>query len=377
MAPNTRGHQYWRRGCCRSPRANKAAQVPSNFLASLLACLPFSVCKRVAGGRRWYPKILKNRDPLVVSAGWRRFQTVPIFCMEDDNLRLRSIKYTPEYTHCKAGFFAPRIPPNTPFTAFQSLKSGIPSFRVAATGTVEAQNPGAGIVKKLKLVGEPRRIFKRTCSVSGMFSSDLEASRFQGAKLRTVSGIRGTVKKPVSSDGAVRCSFEDRPTKSDIVFLRAWVSVPVPRFTAPAANLLQEDKDSWRLMRTVAELRRERQQPIPVNPDSIYRPIERWRRKFNPLKVPQRLQADLPYASKPKDDRSANPKRLEKKRKRGVVREPGERASAALIHQLSTVSKHRQRLEKQRLARKRQEMEKEQQKAAATQERKRKAQRKE
>jgi hypothetical protein len=38
-------------------------------------------------------------------------------------------------------------------------------------------------------------------------------------------------------------------------------------------------------MRTVAELRREAQVPIPVNKDSLYKPIERLPRIFNPLRV--------------------------------------------------------------------------------------------
>lgn len=326
---------------------------------------------------RWYPKILKNRDPLVVSSGWRRFQTVPVLCVEDDNLRLRSVKYTPEHAHCLMAFLAPRTPPNTPLASFQSLKMNVMNFRVAATGTVEAQDPAARIVKKLKLVGEPRKIFKRTASISGMFNSDVEASKFEGAKVRTVSDIRGTVKKPIASDGSVRCTFEDRLTKSDLVFLRAWVTVPVPRFTVTAANLLQHDKRSWQLMRTVAELRREKNEPVSVNTNSLYQPIERWKRKFTPMKVPNSLQARLPYKSKPKNDQAANPNRLEAKRKRGVVRSSEERKRKALLHTLSTVTKHQQRKEAEQKNRKRKEREKEEAKAKAAKDKAQKARKKE
>ena len=38
-------------------------------------------------------------------------------------------------------------------------------------------------------------------------------------------------------------------------------------------------------MKTVGELRRERYEAVPVNKDSLYKPIERPVRKFNALKV--------------------------------------------------------------------------------------------
>ena len=38
---------------------------------------------------RWHAKILKSRDPLVFSVGWRRFQSMPVFATEDANGRLR------------------------------------------------------------------------------------------------------------------------------------------------------------------------------------------------------------------------------------------------------------------------------------------------
>jgi ribosome biogenesis protein BMS1 len=62
---------------------------------------------------RWSPKILKNRDPLVFSIGWRRFQSLPVFSLEDHNRRLRMLKYTPEHMHCIATVYGPLAPPNT------------------------------------------------------------------------------------------------------------------------------------------------------------------------------------------------------------------------------------------------------------------------
>lgn len=50
-------------------------------------------------------------------------------------------------------------------------------------------------MKKIKLVGYACKIFKKTAFIEDMFTSDLEIARFEGAAVRTVSGIRGQVKK--------------------------------------------------------------------------------------------------------------------------------------------------------------------------------------
>ena len=83
---------------------------------------------------RWHKRVLKSADPLVFSVGWRRFQSCPLYCTKDPNLRLRHIKYTPEHMHCLAAFYGPNTPPNTGILCFQAEKKK--GFRVCATGVV-------------------------------------------------------------------------------------------------------------------------------------------------------------------------------------------------------------------------------------------------
>jgi hypothetical protein len=49
--------------------------------------------------------------------------------------------------------------------------------------------------------------------------------------------------------------------------------------------------------RTIAEIRRENQIAIPLNKDSLYKPVTRIRREFGKILVPQKLQeVSLPLA---------------------------------------------------------------------------------
>ena len=79
------------------------------------------------------------------------------------------------------------------------------------------------------------------------------------------------VKAGQGKEGSIRCTFEDKILMSDIVFLRAWVNVDIPRFFNPVTTLLQLHGSVWRGMKTVAELRKEKGLSIPANKNSIYK----------------------------------------------------------------------------------------------------------
>ena len=364
-------HEGYRQGLyCRL----KIEGIPSSFLSSFDPKMPLVVggltTQETTTGlvrcrikkHRWHKKILKCKDPLIFSIGWRRFQSLPVFSTEDQNGRHRYLKYTPEHMHCFATMFGPQTPPNTGFLAIQRLNDNIPGFRIAATGVVLELNASFPVVKKLKLVGTPTKIFKNTAFLTGMFNSDLEVSRFEGASLKTVSGIRGQVKKALreGQPGSFRATFEDKILLSDIVICRTWMPVDIPKYYNPVANHL----DAWRGMKTKAQLQVETQTPIEVNPDSIYMPIERPERRFKKVKIPKRLEESLPYASKPKNETKRNKKGYLANRK-AVVLSSEERKKLTFLQALNTIRKEKTSIRKSKKEEKRQEKEKQEAKINA------------
>ncbi|KAG2260227.1 hypothetical protein Bca52824_079521 [Brassica carinata] len=291
---------------------------------------------------RWHKKVLKTRDPIMVSIGWRRYQTVPVYAIEDRNDRHRMLKYTPEHMHCLATFWGPLVPPGTGFVAFQNLSSNQAGFRITATSVVLEYNHQARIAKKIKLVGHPCKIKKKTAFIKDMFTSDLEIARFEGSSVRTVSGIRGQVKKAgknmldnnSAQEGIARCTFEDRIKMSDIVFLKAWPTVEVPRFYNPLTTALQPREKTWTGMRTFRELRREHNIPIPVNKDSLYKEDEEEVQSIGDTKETT-SSVTVCFKTKNKPGR----RRLSLDARRAVVMEPGERKSHAIVQQLKLMNK--------------------------------------
>ncbi|KAJ6227013.1 ribosome biogenesis protein bms1 [Anaeramoeba flamelloides] len=325
---------------------------------------------------RWYKRILKTNDPLIVSIGWRRFQTLPIYFMKDMGGRYRALKYTPRFIHCEAIFYGPITPQGTGFSAFQSLNQKLTHFRVSATGSVLELDKNINVVKKLKLVGRPYKIFKNTAFIKDMFNSQIEVAKFLGAAIRTVSTIKGSIKKPLKTPGHFRATFEDKIVKSDIVFLRTWCTVKPVKFYNPLTNLLQikkkqkqdderrirkldnesqdqeeeqqeqeqeddENEDASSLkMKTHRELRIKHQIPIELNPDSVYQKIERKEKIFRPLVIPKKVMENLPYKLKKKAVTSDN------KNKKAVILSEKDRKIQTLLNKIDLIRKEKLRKRK-------------------------------
>ncbi|XP_044252680.1 ribosome biogenesis protein BMS1 homolog [Tribolium madens] len=295
---------------------------------------------------RWYSKILKTGDPLIISLGWRRFQTLPIYSKLEDDLKFRYLKYTPEHLACNAHFWGPITPQGSGFVALQSVdcESVKQGFRIAATGVVQELDKSTQIMKKLKLVGHPLKIYKKTAFIKGMFNSALEVAKFEGARIKTVSGVRGQIKKAVNKpEGCFRATFEDKILLSDIVFCRTWYKVDVPQFYTPITTLLlpEEKKNTWRGVRTTGEIKREKGIKKLPDQDSLYRPIDRQPKPFKPLVIPAKLQKALPYRDKPKHGVKAADKKKSIDRV-AVIREPYEQKVSNLMKMVKTNYEYKQ-----------------------------------
>ena len=294
---------------------------------------------------RWHKKILKTNDPLIFSLGWRRFQTLPIYSISDSRTRNRMLKYTPEHMHCFATFYGPLVAPNTGFCCVQSLSKTNPGFRIAATGVVLNVDESTEIVKKLKLTGFPYKIFKNTAFIKDMFNTALEVAKFEGAAIRTVSGVRGQIKRALSKpDGHFRATFEDKILMSDIVFLRAWYPIKPHRYYNAVTNLLDLDGESgldsgWQGMRLTGEVRRDQGLQTPAKKESAYRPVERPTRCFNPLRIPKQLAAGLPFKSQITQMRPRNEKTY--LQRRAVVLGGEEKKARDLMQKLTTLRKEK------------------------------------
>uniref|UniRef100_H2ZWM2 BMS1 ribosome biosis factor n=1 Tax=Latimeria chalumnae TaxID=7897 RepID=H2ZWM2_LATCH len=291
-----------------------------------------------------FKRFLEGMITFIETRQRRRATTQPDYNEEEKNLREKKQTNPPPFQFWESTVVSgPITPQGTGFLAVQSVAGSTPDFRIAATGVVLDLDKSITIVKKLKLIGFPFKIFKNTAFIKGMFNSILEVAKFEGASVRTVSGIRGQIKKALRTpEGGFRATFEDKLLMSDIVFLRTWFPVSIPKLYNPVTSLLKPtgEKETWTGMKTVGQLRFEKGIKLKHSKDSFYKPVERIKRHFNPIHIPKALQKALPFKNKPKlmEKKGKVPR---DRQRPAVIREPHEKKISALLCALGTVHNYK------------------------------------
>lgn len=132
----------------------------------------------------------------------------------------------------------------------------------------------------------------------------------------------------------------------DIIFLRAWYPVQPKVYYNPVQSLLLDSGTSWKGMRTNGQIRIDESIKLVQNKDSFYKPIERKTRIFNTLKIPKKLQQQLPFASKPKLMKKRGRPSLDARR--AVVLEPHEKKAYNLVQNINTIFNDKQKKRKEK-----------------------------
>ncbi|KAI3871857.1 hypothetical protein MKX03_014977 [Papaver bracteatum] len=225
----------------------------------------------------WHKKLLKTKDPIIVSVGWRRYQTRPMYTLKDFRGRNRVLNYTLKNKPCLATFWGPLAPPSTELVVVQSLADNKAAFRILAKASVLKFSHDTDIMKKRKRIGTPYKIFKKTALIKDLFRSDLEIANFKDAKIQTASGISGKINKPAEKglihglDGIAKCTFKRKIHLRDTVFMHVYEQVEVPRFFNPIMRSPEPSDRIWHGMVDSCELTRASNLYVPANLDSYYK----------------------------------------------------------------------------------------------------------
>lgn len=180
---------------------------------------------------KWQKAELKSNDPYLISIGWFRIQTIPMFV--SNGTLISRCKKTSDIL-----FYAPTVAAGTSFLIFDPEAN----YHIMATGSILDISGNHETKRRIKLIGHPKSISGLNSIVQSMFSSQKEAEKFLNAKVETASGLRGLIKSAIGKDGSVRVSFEGTILMSDIVILKCFVPIlPIKYFQnlTPKSKLVQ------------------------------------------------------------------------------------------------------------------------------------------
>ncbi|KAF7829490.1 pre-rRNA-processing protein TSR1-like protein [Senna tora] len=192
---------------------------------SKVSLLHFSVKKHET-----YDAPIKSKEELIFHVGFRQFIGRPVFSSEFINTDKNKMeRFLHPGCFSVASIYAPISFPPLPLIVLKKVEEdGAPV--VAAVGSLKSIDPDRIILKRVILTGYPQRVSKRKASVRHMFYNPEDVRWFKPVELYTKCGLRGRIKEPVGTHGAMKCLFngvlEQRDTVCINLFKRAYPKWP-------------------------------------------------------------------------------------------------------------------------------------------------------
>ncbi|XP_061372793.1 uncharacterized protein LOC133315228 [Gastrolobium bilobum] len=196
---------------------------------SKVSVLHFSVKKHET-----YEAPIKSKEELIFHVGFRQFVGRPIFSSEFINTNKNKME---RFLHAGrfsvASIYAPiSFPPLPSIILKRSGEDATPA--VAAVGSLKTIDPDRIILKRVILTGYPQRVSKRKASVKHMFYNPEDVKWFKPIELYSKRGLRGRIKEPVGTHGAIKCLLngvlEQRDTVCMNLYKRAYPKWPNHHF---------------------------------------------------------------------------------------------------------------------------------------------------
>ncbi|XP_057748887.1 uncharacterized protein LOC130967838 [Arachis stenosperma] len=192
---------------------------------SKVSVLHFSVKKNET-----YDLPIKSKEELLFHVGFRQFVGRPLFSSEyinTDKNKMERFLHPGRFS--VASIYAPISFPPLPSIILKRTGEDV-APAVVAVGSLKSIDPDRIILKRVILTGYPQRVSKRKASVKHMFYNPEDVKWFKPVELYTKRGLRGRIKEPVGTHGAMKCLLngvlEQRDTICMNLFKRAYPRWP-------------------------------------------------------------------------------------------------------------------------------------------------------
>eukprot|EP01133_Synstelium_polycarpum_P017691 gene17691-21097_t len=178
---------------------------------------------------------IRSKEPVVMHAGFRRFEARPLYSVSAPNCdKQKYEKYLHAGRNSVASIYAPIMFPPAPLIVFGDASC----TRLVATGHLASVNPDRILCKRIILTGGiAKSISRKFVTVRDMFYFPEDIEYFKKVELYTKMGRAGHIKESLGTHGRMKCLFDSKINMQDTICMNLYKRV-FPKWTIP---LLEED----------------------------------------------------------------------------------------------------------------------------------------